>query len=59
MPLLLTKSEAAATLSISVRQLEMYVRRGVISTKKLGKRCVRIERSELDRFVEQIGGKER
>jgi predicted site-specific integrase-resolvase len=52
---LLTKQIAAAKLSVSMRQLELYIRSGQIAVKKLSRRCVRIEETELDRFIEQIG----
>jgi excisionase family DNA binding protein len=52
--LLLRKAEAAAALGISIRQLELYVRRGDITVHRLGRRCVRIDRAELDRFVERL-----
>ena len=53
MRLLLTKPDAAAALDISLRQLELYIRRGDIEVRRLGRRCVRIEPTELDRFVEK------
>jgi predicted site-specific integrase-resolvase len=52
--MLVTKAEAAAALSISIRQLELYVRNGQIAVRKLGPRCVRIEQSELTRFIEKL-----
>ena len=54
MQILLTKPEAAAALSISVRQLELYMRNGEIAVRRLGRRCVRIEQAELDRFVARL-----
>jgi excisionase family DNA binding protein len=54
MQLLVTKAEAAAALSISVRQLEVYMRRGEIPVQRLGRRCVRIEQAALDRFVDRL-----
>jgi hypothetical protein len=54
MRILVTKSEAAAALGISKRQLELYMRAGQISVCRLGRRCVRIEQVELARFVERL-----
>lgn len=53
--LLVTKAEAAAALRISIRQLELYMRTGDISVRRLGVRCVRIERAEIERFIQRIG----
>jgi excisionase family DNA binding protein len=56
MKMLVTKAEAADALSISMRQLELYVRSGEIAARRLGRRCVRIEQAELNRFVERLQG---
>jgi predicted site-specific integrase-resolvase len=58
MQILLTKREAAAALNISIRQLELYVRDGSIAVKRLGRRCVRVEPGELERFVARVGATE-
>ena len=54
-PLLRTKTEAAEALSISMRQLELYMRTGEITVRRLGKKCVRIEQAELERFIARLG----
>ena len=58
MKMLVTKAEAANALSISMRQLELYMRSGEIPARRLGRRCVRIEQAELDRFVERLQARE-
>jgi excisionase family DNA binding protein len=55
MQILLKRPEAAAALGISVRQLDVYIRAGSISVKRLGRRCVRIERTEVERFASGAG----
>jgi hypothetical protein len=52
-----TNAEAATALRISIRQLELYVRNGQIAVRRLGRRCVRIERAELDCVIERLGTK--
>ena len=56
--MLVTKAEAAAALSISMRQLEVYMQRGEIAARRLGRRCVRIEQAELERFVGELKKRE-
>jgi excisionase family DNA binding protein len=50
--LLLTRSEAAATLSISVRTLDALLARGELPTRRLGRRRL-IARTDLERFIKR------
>ena len=54
--LLVTKPEAAHALAVSIRQLDLYIRDGALAVQRLGRRCVRIERAELERFVRERTG---
>jgi len=50
--LLLTRVEAAAALSISVRTLDALLARGELPTRRLGRRRL-IARAELERFIKR------
>jgi excisionase family DNA binding protein len=50
--LLLTRSEAAATLSISIRTLDALLARGELPTRRLGRRRL-IARTDLERFIKR------
>jgi excisionase family DNA binding protein len=54
MALLRTKAEAAAALNVSIRTFEGYMRRGEIAVVRLGRRTVRVEQAELERFVQRL-----
>ena len=49
-PVLLSRKQAAALLSISVRALDYLVQRGDIKTKRVGKRVL-IHYDEIKRFA--------
>jgi excisionase family DNA binding protein len=51
MPEMLTLNEIAKTLKVSRRQVEYWIADGRIRRVKLG-RAVRVDRSELERFVD-------
>ncbi len=50
-PALITKAEAARRLGISLRFLEILLRKNRIPLVRLGRRCVRIEQGEIVRLV--------
>jgi len=49
---ILTSGEAAGYLSVSLRQFWRLVADQQISVVRIGKRCVRVRRAELERFLE-------
>jgi excisionase family DNA binding protein len=49
-PILLDKRNAATTLSISIRTLEILIRRGELRAVRIGRRCL-VSYEELERFV--------
>ncbi len=52
---LLRKSEASERLGVSERQLEVFIARGQLSVCRFGRRCVRIDERELERFIRAEG----
>lgn len=51
---LFSYDEAAEYLSFSVRSLQTYVADGRLRTTPVGKRGVRFDRRELDRFADEL-----
>jgi len=51
LPALITKGEAARRLGISLRFLDVLLRRNRIPIVRLGRRCVRIDQTEIMRLV--------
>ena len=51
---LLTKPEVAERLRISIRQLEVYMKAGAFAVHRFGRRCVRIDQAEVDRFAKRF-----
>jgi excisionase family DNA binding protein len=47
---LLTKAATADLLSVSVRQVERWIRAGRLGVVRLGPRCVRVPVSSIDRL---------
>ena len=52
---LLTVFEVAERLKVCVRTVRNYIKAGSLRVRRLG-RAVRIEESELERFVAALGG---
>lgn len=52
---LLRKREACERLSVSVRQLELFIAQGKLAVHRFGRHCVRIDESELARFIRDEG----
>jgi len=50
---LITKAEAARRLGVSLRFLEILLRRRQVPLVRLGRRCVRIDPAELVRVVSE------
>ena len=51
--LLYSRRDAAGALSVSVDTLERMIRRGDIKAVRIGRRGVRVPRSELDAFIDR------
>ncbi len=56
-PALLSNADAAKYLAISVRTLYELAKQGRITPVRIGPRCIKYERRELDRFIERCRGK--
>jgi excisionase family DNA binding protein len=51
--LLYSRRDAAGALSVSVDTLERMIKRGDITAVRIGRRGVRVPRSELDAFIDR------
>ena len=49
---LITQSEAALLLSVSIRTIANYRKTGKLKTVKLGYRSIRIDRHEIEKMIE-------
>jgi len=56
---LLTVKEAAVSMGVHPRTIYRFIEVGRLAVCKTGNRCIRIQRKELDRFVEAsiLGGR--
>lgn len=52
LPLLLTRSQAAALLGVSARTFDRHVRPGILASRVGG--CVRFARSEIERWADEL-----
>ena len=53
---LFTKLETAQRLKVSTRQIEVWVKDGILPVHRFGRRCVRFNAKDVEKFASKFRG---